>query len=447
MSSNLDALCWLLEHVHTLGADAADAVLFETVDLSVSARLGRPEGLERSESKGIGLRVFSDQRQAMVSTTDISRDALKQLAARAVAMARASLPDPDSTLAPAGMHPKTIPDLDLFDANEPSAEWLHEQCRACEDAARAVKGITNSEGADAHYSSSRISLAIANGSVRFAQSYPTSHFSMSVSVVAGEGTGMERDYEFTSSHFRSDLASPEIVGKEAARRALKRLNPKKVSSCQVPVVFDPRVSRSLLSTLTSAISGNAVARGSSFLKDSLGKPVFAKNIVIVDDPHMKRGLASKPFDAEGVANRKTALIENGVLKTWLLDVRSANKLKLSPTGHATRGMASPPSPSSSNLYMEKGAVSPAELIGDIKSGLYLTETFGMGINTVTGDYSQGASGFWIENGKIAYPVSEITVAGKLSEMFASAAPANDLQFRYATNAPTVRIERMTVAGT
>ncbi len=447
MSSNLDSLCRLLKQARTLGADAADAVLFETVDLSVSERLGRAEGIERSESKGIGLRVFSGKKQASVSTTDTGEAALAELAARAVAMAKVSLPDPDSALAPPALHPKTIPDLDLFDAEEPSAQWLREQCKTCEDAARSVPGITNSEGADAHYSSSRVSLAIAGDGIDFAQSYPTSHFSLSVSVVAGEGTGMERDYDFTSSHFRSDMAAPEVVGKEAAARALKRLNPRKVSSCNVPVIFDPRVSRSLLSTLAGAISGTSIARGSSFLKDSMGKTIFPENVTITDHPHIKRGLGSRPFDAEGVANRKMNLIENGVLRTWLLDVRTAHKLGLAPTGHATRGMGSPPSPSSSNLYMENGNVSPAELIAGIKNGFYLTETFGMGINTVTGDYSQGAAGFWIENGELAYPVSEITIAGRLSEMFASVIPANDLEFRYATNAPTLLIERMTVAGT
>jgi PmbA protein len=225
------------------------------------------------------------------------------------------------------------------------------------------------------------------------------------------------------------------------------LNPRKVASCAAPVIFDPRVGRGLLSCFAGAINGASVARGTSFLKDSLGKSLFAPNIRIIDDPHQKRGLASRPFDGEGVAGKRIELVENGVLKTWLLDVRTANKLQLETTGHASRGAASPPSPSSTNLYMEPGKDSPAALMRGIRSGFYVTETFGMGINLVTGDYSQGASGFWIENGELAYPVSEVTIAGQLKDMFAQIRPANDLEFRYALNAPTLLVERMTVAGT
>ncbi len=447
MVSSLDTLCWLLERTRATGADDADCIIFETVDVSVSERLGKPEGIERSESKGLGLRVFVGGKQAIVSSTDTSRDTLQQLAERAVAMANASLPDPDSILPPANLHPTAIPELDLFDGDEPSALWLREQCKLCEDAAMSVKGITNSEGADGQYSASRISLGVsAGGAVQFAQSYPTSHFSLSVSVLAGEGTSMQRDYDFTSAHHRGDLLGAADVGNSAAKRALERLNPRKVASCRVPVVFDPRISRGLLGVLAGAISGQAIARGSSFLKDDLLKPVFARGISIIDDPHIVRGLGSKPFDGEGVRNRKLAVVKDGILQSWLLDMRSASKLKLASTGHATRGLSSPPSPSSSNLYMENGALSPQELIKDIKSGFYVTETFGMGINTVTGDYSQGAAGFWIENGEIAYPVSEITIASHLREMFKTATPANDLAFRYATNAPTLRVDAMTVAG-
>lgn len=443
----IDTLNWLIAQAHKSGADAADAVMFETVDISTSRRMKKPEGLERSESKALGLRAFIGQQQAIVSTSDIGKDALNELVERAVAMARVTPADPDSTLAPEAMVIKDIPELDLFDSREPDSQWLSGQCTQAEEAALAVKGITNSEGADANYSRSRISLAIGDGkSVRFAHSYPTSHFSVSVSVLAGEGTGMERDYEFTNSRHRNKLDDAAKVGRIASERALKRLNPRKVATCQVPVVFDPRVSRSLLNILSGSISGSSIARGSSFLKDAMNTRIFPENIVIVDDPHLKGGLGSKPFDAEGVRNGRRSIVENGVLKTWLLDVRTANKLGLSTTGHATRGIASAPSPSSTNLHMEKGRVAPEALIKDIKSGLYLTETFGMGINTVTGDYSQGAAGFWIENGELAYPVSEITIAGQLRDMFAHLTPANDLTFRYATNAPTVRVDGMTIAG-
>lgn len=443
-----DTLCWLLDQTRALGADACDAVLFDTTDISTSIRLGKPEGLERAESKAVGLRVFMGQQQAIVSGTDTEKNALLELAQRAVSMAKMTPPDPDSALAPPSLYSTSMPNLDLCDHDEPDTAWLSSQCKEAEEAALEVKGITNSEGADAHYSKSSICLAIHNGaSVSFAEAYQTSHFSISVSVLAGEGTGMERDYDYTTARFRSDLEDADTVGINASNRALKRLNPRKVPTCQVPVIFDPRVSRSLLGTLAGAISGNAIARGSSFLKDSLNAAVFSNAVTIIDNPHIKRGLGSRPFDGEGVKNGKRSIVENGTLTTWLLDMRTANKLGMTTTGHATRGVASPPSPSSSNLYMEKGSLTPAELMEDIESGLYLTETFGMGINTTTGDYSQGAAGFWIERGQIAYPVSEITIAGNLRDMFKSITPANDLVFRYATNAPTLRIDAMTIAGT
>ena len=446
-TNTLDTICWLLEQTRLAGADACDAVMFETVDISTSRRMGKPEGLERSENKAVGLRAFIGQQQAIVSATDTHKDSLLELANRAVSMARATPADPDSTLAPGALQAKEIIDLDLYDEAEPDVQWLSEQCRMTEEAALSVEGITNSEGADAHYSKNRINLAIHDGNaLSFAQGYPTSHFSVSVSVLAGNGTGMERDYDFSSGRHRRDLTDAADIGKSAAQRTLKRLNPRKVATCQVPVIFDPRISRGLLNVLSSAISGSSIARGSSFLKDHLNKRIFAESVRIIDNPHIKGALGSKPFDAEGVKNSPHNIIENGVLTTWLLDMRTANKLKLTSTGHAMRGIASPPSPSSSNLYMENGALSPKALISEVRNGLYVTETFGMGINTVTGDYSQGAAGFWIENGEIAYPVSEITIAGHLLEMFASATPANDLTFRYATNAPTLRIDGMTIAG-
>ena len=447
MTDTLDTLSWLVDKARATGASAADAVMFESVDVSASRRLRKPEGMERSESKALGLRAFVGQQQAIVSTTDTSKEALTELAARAIAMAKAAPADPDSTLAPDALIARTIPELDLFDSAEPGIEWLEERCKEAEEAALSVKGITNSEGADAHYSRSNIGLAIASAdSKRFAQNYPSSYFSVSVSVLAGKGTGMERDYDFTGARHRRDLEDATDIGLSAANRALKRLGPRKMATCRVPVVFDPRISRGMLSVLASSISGASIARKSSFLKDSLHQPIFAKGIHIIDDPHMKRGLGSKPFDGEGVKNEKRAIVKDGVLTTWLLDMRSANKLSMTTTGHASRGIASPPSPSPTNLYMENGTLSPDALMKDIKNGFYVTETFGMGINTTTGDYSQGAAGFWIENGERAYPVSEVTIAGHLRGMFNTATPANDLEFRYATNAPTLRIDAMTVAG-
>jgi PmbA protein len=452
MSLDSNLLTQLLKTARSCGADGADAVMFETTNISISQRMGSPEGIERSENSAMGLRVFvrkgnGETGQANVSSTDFNENSLKELAQRVVAMAKIAPADMDSTLAPTALYSKSIKNLDLLDPVEPSPAWLLEQCALAEDAALRVKGITNSEGADASYSKSRISLAIAgNDGAEFSGSYEGSHFSVSVSVLAGSGTTMERDYDFTTSRHRSDLDSAKNIGISAANRAVKRLNPRKVSSCQAPVIFDPRVSKSLLSILGGCISGAAIARGASFLKDSLNSQVFAKGIRIIDDPHLPRGFSSRPFDMEGVANKKSALVEDGVLQSWLLDIRTANKLKMQTTGHASRGISSPPSPSSTNFYMESGKLTPHELISDIKNGLYLTETFGMGINTITGDYSQGAAGFWIENGQVAYPVSEITIAGNLKDMFLRLTPANDLTLRYSTNAPTIRVENMTVAG-
>jgi PmbA protein len=447
MPDTIDTLTQLLDLARACGADAADGVLYETVDVSTSTRLKKPEAIERSESNAVGLRVFVGQQQAIVSSTDTHPDTLKELAQRAVAMARVAPPDADSTLAPQERLASSLPSLDLYDGNEPSGQWLTQQCLAAEDAALAIPGITNSEGADASYGSGTTCLAVADAKgVRFAQSYRTSHISLSISVVAGEGTGMERDYDYSTARHRADLTDAHTLGQEAARRALRRLNPRKVASCKVPVVFDPRISRSLVGVLAGAISGSSVARGSSFLKNALGTDIFPKGVTIIDDPHRVRGLASRPFDGEGVANEKRTIVDNGTLATWLLDMRTANKLGMQTTGHASRGIASAPSPSATNLYMEKGSVSPQDLIADIKQGLYITDTFGMGINTVTGDYSQGAAGLWIENGELAYPVSEITIAGHLRDMFAAIIPADDLEFRYASNAPTLRIDGMTVAG-
>lgn len=448
MTDALDTIARLLAHARTLGADASDALMVETTDMSVSHRLGRPEGLERSESKGLGLRVFIGRQQAMASTTDTTEPALAELAERAVAMARAIPEDAYGSLAPESLLARACPDLDLCDAAEPEMDWLAAQARIAEDTARAQPGITNSEGADAYYGLNRLSLGIHSGAgLTFADSYRTSHFSLSVSVLAGTGTGMERDYDFTSARHRADLAGPERIGMEAARRALRRLHPRRVATARVPVVFDPRVSRSLMSVLAGAISGTAIARGSSFLKDSLGTALFSDSVTIIDDPHRRAGLGSRPFDGEGVANARRTIVDKGVLTSWLLDMRSASKLGLSTTGHAARGTASPPSPAPTNFYMENGCLSPEALMRDIRSGFYVTDTFGMGINSVTGDYSQGAAGFWIENGALAYPVSEVTIAGNLRDMYRDLTPADDLAFRYATNAPTLRVETMTVAGT
>ncbi len=434
----------LIRKAKAAGADAADAVLFDSASLSLSQRLGKPETLERSESGDLGLRVFVGRRQAIVSSSDRSPRMLEELVERAVAMARVVPEDPFAGIADPDQLARERPDLDTCDPDEPAAETMMEQARIAEEAALAVPGVTNSEGADAGWSRSGIVIAASNG---FVGSYAVSRRSLSVSVLAGEGTGMERDYEYDSKVYGADLRDPAAIGREAAERAVRRLNPRKVRSQKVPVVYDPRVSRGLLSHLTSAISGPSVARGTSFLKDRMGQRIFPEWVQVVDDPFVRRGLRSRPFDAEGVAVRKRSIIENGVLTTWLLDLRSARQLGLATTGHAARGTSGPPSPSPANIWLCAGSKSRDALIGEIPNGFYVTELMGMGINGVTGDYSRGASGFWIENGQLAYPVSELTVAGNLKDMFLNMEAADDLELRYGMDAPTVRIDGMTVAGT
>jgi PmbA protein len=445
-TANLDAtalLASLLRKAKKAGADAADAVLAHGSSLHASWRLGKPEDLERSEGQDLGLRVFVGQKQAVVSTTDPAKATIDELVERAVAMARAVPEDPYCGLASEDLLAKTWPNLDLADTAEPDAEALIARARAAEDAAREVPGVTNSEGADSGCSKSQVMLATSEG---FSGGYAASRFSVSASVLAGADTAMERDYDWSSACFEADLDPPEQIGRQAGERAVRRLNPRKARSGQVPIVYDPRVSGGLLRHFAGAISGPAIARGTSFLKDRLGKSVFASGIAVVDDPHRPRGLRSRPFDGEGVTTAKRAIVDDGVLTTWLLDSRSARQLGLSTTGHASRGTGSPPSPAPSNLYLEPGNKTATELIAEIKNGMYVTELIGMGVNGVTGDYSRGAAGFWIEDGELAFPVSEVTVAGNLKDMFLHLTPASDLAFRYGIDAPTMRVDGMTVAG-
>lgn len=435
----------LVERALKAGADSADAVAGLSTSISHAQRLGKTEKLERQESQDLGLRVLIGKRQAIVSSNDWNPDGLALLVDRAIAMATnvpedsfCGIADPDQIVG------ENYPKLEMFDPQEPSAETLIARATETEDAALAVAGITNSEGAEASWGQSRIALAASNG---FAGRYQGSNHSIAVSVLAGTGTAMESDYDYSSAIFGSDLTDPAEIGRSAADRALKKLGARKPPSAKVPVVFDPRVSGGLVRHLTSAINGAAIARGTSFLKNKMGQAVMSPEITIVDDPHRARGLASKPFDAEGLANMRRNLVEDGVLQTWILDLRAARQLGLTSTGHASRGTSSPPSPSTTNLHMEPGSVSPTDLMSDIKSGFYITSVMGMGVNMVTGDYSRGASGFWIENGQIAYPVNEVTIAGNLVDMFLAMTPADDLDFKYATNAPTIRIDGMMVAGT
>ena len=426
------------------GADAADAIYVCNASTQISVRLGALEDVERSEGEEIGLRLFVGSRSASVSSSDLSVEALSALVERAAAMAREAPEDPYAGLAPEEMLLRgPAIDVDGDDGADPAPAALRSRAEAAEDAARAVSGVTNSEGAGASASRTVIALATSAG---FARGYSTSGYGCSASVIAGQGSGMQRDYAYHSARHLTDLEEAAAIGARAGERAVKRLNPGKLSSGAMPVVYDPRVGSGLLGHLTGAITGSAVARRTSFLLDKLGEQVFANGITIRDDPHRSRGLRSKPFDGEGLPTAKRDIIADGVLTGWIMDSASARQLGLRPTGHATRGVGGPPGTGVTNLYLEPGSLGPEELIADIKLGVYVTELIGQGVNGVTGDYSRGASGFVIRDGQICEPVAEITVAGNLKDMFRELSPASDLVFRRAVDAPTIRIEGMTVAG-
>jgi PmbA protein len=379
----------------------------------------------------------------VVSTNDVSADGSGKLAERAVAMARAAPDDKFAGLADEKLLAHDFPDLDLIDPDLPTVTQLEASARAAEEAGLSVKGVTKSGGASASAGIGGMVLVTSHG---FSGAYLGSRHGLSMTAIAGDGTGMERDYDFYSALHASDLESPEKIGRTAGERAVERINPRKVSTRKVPVVFDPRVAGSIVSHLASAANGASIARKTSFLRDKMGAKLFADGIRIIDDPLRKRGLRSHPFDGEGVAGKQLALVEDGVLRSWILDCATARELGLVTTGHAQRGVSSTPSPGASNLHLEAGKVTPDQLIADIKDGFYVTDLIGMGTNLVTGDYSRGASGFWIENGKRTYAVSEVTIAGHLFDIFKTLTPANDLEFRYGTNSPTLRFEGLTVAG-
>lgn len=441
--ASADLLQSLIAEAKKAGADSADAMLVDSASLSVGVRLGNIETLERSESGDLGLRVFVGKRQAMVSSTDRKASTLHEMAERAVAMARLAPEDKYCGLADPSDITNEWPQLDMSDTVEPAPQQLIDAVRSAEDSARAVRGVTNSEGAEAGYSTTNISIAASNG---FSGGYRRSSYSLSASVIAGEGTSMVRDHDYATRVFYGDMPSPALVGQRAGERAVLRLNARKMPTCQAPVVFAPRIAGSLLGALLGAISGAAVARGTSFLKDKMGQQLFSPDITIVDDPFRPRGLRSRPFDAEGQVPQKRNIIDKGVLTTWLMDLRSARQLNLRSTGHASRSPGGTPSPSASNFYLEAGLIEPLQLIRDIQQGFYVTELMGMGVNGVTGDYSQAAAGFWIENGTIAFPVNEMTIASNLKDMFSKLTAANDLEFQRGIDSPTLRIENMTVAG-
>ena len=442
MTDALDLLPQLLAQARAAGADAADAVLFSGESLSVARRLGKTEQVERSEGRDLGLRVFVGKRSAIVSSSAVDPAGFAELAERAVAMARVVPEDPYSGMAETWTAPEAVA-LDLEDAAEPDAEALIARAAVAEDAAMAVAGITNSEGAGASYGRGIGVLVTSAGFV--GKSVRTSH-SISASALAGTGTGMQRDYDYSGTVHLSDLDDAQAIGRSAGERAVRRLNPIRAKTGRYPVIYDPRVAGGLLGHLAGALNGSGVARGTSFLKDRMGQRLFAPGINIQDDPRRVRGLRSRAFDGEGTPTRARKIVEDGVLTSWFLDSRSARQLGLVSTGHASRGTSAPPSPSPSNLFLLPGTMSPQELMADIKEGIYITELIGMGVNGVTGDYSRGAAGFMIRDGELAEPVAEITVAGNLIGMFASLTPANDLQFRRGTDAPSLRVEGLTIAG-
>jgi PmbA protein len=442
MPAPLDLLTDLIRRARAAGADAADAVLLSGTSLGVARRLGATEHVERAEGRDLGLRVFLGQRAAIVSSSTVDPASFKELAERAVAMARVVPEDPYAGLADTAAPPDAV-SLDLEDPSEPTTEMLIARAAVAEEAALAVAGITNSEGAEAGFGRTEAFLATSAG---FAGRYMHTRHSISASALAGAGTEMQRDYDYHATVHLADLDEPGVIGRSAGERAVARLHPTRPKTAKVPVVYDPRVAGGLLGHLTGAINGASVARGSSFLKDRLGSKVFAAGITVRDDPRRVRGLRSRVFDGEGTPTAARDIIADGVLTTWLLDSRSARQLGMRSTGHASRGTGGPPSPSSTNLYLVAGSRTPAELMADIKLGIYVTELIGMGVNGVTGDYSRGAAGFMIRDGALAEPVAEITIASNLLEMFANLTPANDLRFRRGTDAPTVRVDGMTVAG-
>jgi PmbA protein len=434
----------LVELARKGGASAADAMLVADMSSSVTVRLGELEDVGRSEGQEVGLRVFDGQRSASVASSDLSDEALAALVERAVAMAREAPEDPYAGLAPSELLLQgAAPDLDGFDPHEPNPAELRAMALTAENAARGVAGVTNSNGGSASASRSTVALATSGG---FAGAYRASGFSVSAGVVAGEGSAMQRDYDYHSARHFADLDDAEEIGRKAAERAVARVGPVKPEPGRYPVLLDPRVSTSLLGHLSAAINGAGIARGTSFLLGRLGEAVFAPGVTVRDDPHRRRGLRSRPFDGEGLPARSVDIIADGVLTTWLADSAAARQLGIVPTGHAARGVSGAPGASPSNLFMAAGARSREELLGAFPRAILVTELIGQGVNGVTGDYSRGASGFLVEGGEIVRPVAEITIASNLKQMFATLEPGSDLELRRGIDAPTLLIPEMTVAA-
>jgi PmbA protein len=427
-----------VSHARKLGADAVHAVAADGRSTEISILDGKIEKVEQSEARDISLKLYVGKSSATISGSVLTKEAIHRLTENALNMARLAPPDPYAGIADPELLATDIPDLDLAADDLPSPKGLEDLARRAEAAGLAVKGVTKSSGAGASRSETSVGVVISNG---FAQGYRRTGMGVSMSAIAGEGLSMQRDYDYTSAIHFSDLRDPETIGRTAGERAVRRVNPRKVKSQSVPVIYDRRVASGLIGHLLGAINGAAIARGTSFLKEQLGQQVFGSHISIVEDPFIIRGQGSRPFDGEGLACHKRNLIDQGVLTGWSLDLRSARQLGLAPTGQGSRG-----GPSTSNVYLPAGEQSPEDQIKDISQGLYVTELIGSSINNVTGDYSRGASGFWIENGELTFPVSEITIAGNLKDMFKTIMPAKNLEFRGSVNAPNCLVEGLTIAG-
>ncbi|WP_281973058.1 TldD/PmbA family protein [Ruegeria faecimaris] len=436
----------LLDAARKAGAEAADAIVLDESSVSVEVRSGALEAAERSEGTDLGLRVFLGQRQAIVSSSDSRSETLTAMAERAVAMAREAPEDPFTGLANEAqlIRDWDIQALELCDpAPEPTAEDLLNDALAAESAALAVEGVSQVSDAAAAYGTHRVHLAATNG---FSGGYERSSRSTSCVAISGQGTGMERDYDGDSRTFQNDLRSPDQIGRTAGERAVAQVGARKPATGVYPVLFDERISSSLIGHLLGASNGISIARGSSWLSDCLGQQVLPEHLSLIEDPHRPRMSGSRPFDAEGLPTQHRAIIENGVLTGWTLDLASARKLKMSSTGNATRGVSGPPSPSNWNLSLTQGERSRAELLRDMGTGLLVTSMIGSTINPNTGDYSRGASGFWIENGEITHPVNECTIAGNLRDMLLRIIPANDARPYLSRVVPSLLIEGMTLAG-
>lgn len=439
-----DKAASLVDLARRKGADAADAAYVGERSQGVSVRLGQLEDVHRSEGEEIGLRVFIGKRNATVASSDLSKDALETLVDRALAMAAEAPEDQFAGLAPEELLSRGEPaDLDLDDGGDPDPEALKDRALAAEDSARAVEGITNSGGGSASASANIFAMATSHG---FSGVTRATGYSNSVSVVAGEGSTMQRDYAWHSARHLADLEAPEDIGARAAARAVGRLNPVSIKPGPMAVLFDPRVATTLIGHFVAAISGSSIARKTSFLLDALEKQVFADGVTIHDDPFRKRGLRSRAFDGEGLPVRPLDLVNDGILTTWLADSAAARQLGIQPTGHAVRGVSGSPGAGPANLHIAAGSRSREEMIAGIKQGILVTELIGQGVNGVTGDYSRGAAGFLVTDGQIGPSVAEITIASNLKQMFATLEPANDLRFRRGIDSPTLLIPEMTVAS-